>query len=207
VVERNDWHNNDALQQSLNLFEWVKRLPSSLPTEIETSEAVVQALLVSVIDPKRGHYTVRQLLAFAALIHDVGKAQTFQHLPNGKTHCPRHEAVSARLAGNICARFDFTPLEARFITNLVGVHGEPYALFKEAITLPAPQQQEQISYFQANHADHLVPLLLLACGDLLTGHLQGNQPQKYIAILHFYQRRFRSIFRSEQDDSQTKNDQ
>jgi len=129
VVEHSDWHTNDVLQQSLSLFEWVKQLPGSLPTEIETPKAVLQALLTSVVDTDNYDYTTHELLAFAALIHDVGKTVTFQRLSDSSTRCPGHETVSARMAPNICARFDFTPLETHFITSLVRMHGEPYELF------------------------------------------------------------------------------
>jgi len=200
VVEHNDWHDDDALQQSLRLFQWVKGLPGSLLETVSAFEAAVHVLLTSPVDPERGQYTTHDLLAFAALIHDVGKAETFQRLPDGRTHCPRHEVVSARLAPNICAHFDFTPMETRFITALVRAHGEPYALFKEMATLPASQRHEQIRHFQADHADHLLPVLLLACGDLLTSHLQVNRPQKYAALLDFYQRWFRSAFEEEPGD-------
>jgi hypothetical protein len=42
--------------------------------------------------------------------------------------------------------------------------------------------------FEAEHADHLLPLLLLAWGDLVTSHLRTIRPQKYEAVLDFYRR-------------------
>jgi hypothetical protein len=200
VVERNDWHDDDALQQSFRLFHWVKDLPASLLETINAPEAAVRNLLGSAAAPGSARHTTHELLAFAALIHDVGKAKTFQRLPGGITRCPGHEAVSARMAPSLCACFDFTPAETAFITTLVRVHGEPYDLFKEIATLPVPQQHERIRHFQVDHADHLLPLLLLACGDLVTSQLQANKPQKYAALLDFYRRWFRSAFKEEPED-------
>jgi hypothetical protein len=194
VVERSDWHNDDALQQSLRLFDWVKRLPASLLETTDAPEATLRALLTSIVDPEQGHYHTQELLAFAALIHDVGKAETFQRLPDGSTRCPGHEAVSARMAPAICARFDFTPAETRFVTHLAGAHGEPYALFKKIVSFSTPQQQEQIRRFEAQHARYLLPLLLLAWGDLLTSHLLAIRPGKYEAVFDFYRRWLSNIW-------------
>ena len=187
LVEHNDWHNDDPLRQSLRLARWVKRLPASLIEIVDAPVAVWSSHLNSVPDPATGQRTVRELLTFAALIHDVGKAETFQRLPDGATRCPGHEAVSARLAPILCARFDFTPVETNFICMVVQAHGEPYALFKKVGRFPAPQQQEQLLGFEAAHADYVVPLMLLACGDLVTSHLASIRPDKYKAVEKFYQ--------------------
>ena len=194
VIEQNDWHNDDAFQQSLRLFHWVQELPASLLEVISLPEITLQAVLASVADPTNSHHTAKTLLGFAALIHDVGKTKTFQHLPDGTTRCPGHETVSARMTPTICARFDFTLAETRFMTNLVGAHGEPYALFKKIAALPAPEQQEQIRCFETQHADHLLPLLILASGDMLTSHLKAIQPEKYKAVFDFYQRWLQRIW-------------
>jgi hypothetical protein len=187
LVEHNDWHNDDPLRQSLRLARWVKRLPASLVEVVNTPAAAWGSQLNSIVDPAAGQHTAHVLLTFAALIHDAGKAETFQHLPEGITRCPGHEAVSAQLAPIICARFDFTPVETHFIHAIVEAHGEPYAVFKKVASLPDAQQQEQIQGFEAAHAHHLLPLMLLACGDLVTSHLSTIRPAKYQGVLKFYQ--------------------
>jgi hypothetical protein len=186
LIEHNDWQNDDLLRQSLRLARWVKRLPASLAEVVNAPAATWNSRLNSIIDPAGGQHTIHALLTFAALIHDVGKADTFQLLPDGTTPCPGHEAVSARLAPIICARLDFTPLETRFIHTIVAAHGEPYAVVKQVASLPAAQRQEQIQGFEAAHADHLLPLMLLACGDLVTGHLATIRPEKYQVVINFY---------------------
>ena len=187
LVEHNDWHNDDPLRQSLRLVRWVKRLPASLVEIVDAPVAVWSSHLNSVPDPAAGQHTVRALLTFAALIHDVGKAETFQRLPDGATRCPGHEAVSARMAPILCARFDFTLVETGFISNIVEAHGEPYALFKKVASFPTFQQQEQIHGVEVEHADYVLPLMLLACGDLVTSHLATIRPEKYQAVFKFYQ--------------------
>jgi len=194
VIEQSDWHHDDAFQQSLRLFRWVKRLPASLQETVDTPEAIVRALLTAVVDSEHGHYTALELMAFVALIHDVGKTETFQRLPDGTTRCPGHEAVGARMTPTICARFDFTLAETRFITDLVGAHDEPYALFKKVGSLPTPQQQERMARFETERTDCLLPLLLLAWGDLVTSHLNTIRPEKYEAVFNFYRRRLQGVW-------------
>jgi hypothetical protein len=165
----------------------VKRLPASLVELVDAPVAIWSSRLNSIADPAGGQRTARALLTFAALIHDVGKAETFQRLPDGSTRCPGHEAVSARMAPILCARFDFTSVETEFISKVVQAHGEPYALFKKLALFPASQQQEQIHGFEAAHADYVLPLMLLACGDVVTSHLATIRPEKYQAVRKFYQ--------------------
>ncbi|MCB0167443.1 MAG: HD domain-containing protein [Anaerolineae bacterium] len=197
VIEQNDWHNDDAFQQSLRLFDWVKQLPASLLKIINLSEVALSAFLNAVVD-STSNYTNQELLGFTALIHDIGKADTLRRLPDGATRCPDHETIGARLAPVICARFDFTLAEIDFVTKLVKAHGEPYDLFKKTAALPAPQQQEQIRRFETGHTDHLRPLLLLACGDLLTSHLQTIRPEKYEAVIDYYRRWLQSVWSREE---------
>lgn len=195
VVEQNDWHNDNPFQQSLRLFDWVKRLPASLLEIIAVPKTALDTLLSSHVDQRPGHHTIHSLLAFAALIHDVGKAETFRQLPDGTTRCPDHEAAGARRALAICAHFDFSPIEIDLVTTLIGEHGDPYALYKQILDLPAPQQQQHIRRFEAGRSNYLQPLLLLACGDLLTSHLQTIRLEKYNGVLDFYRRWLDNVYR------------
>jgi hypothetical protein len=199
VVERNDWHDDDVLQQSLRLFRWVKALPSTLLAIIGVPQAPLHALLAATVDDEPRQYTLHDLLTFTALIHDVGKAMTFRQHPDGTTRCPEHEAVGAAMAPAICQRFDFTSAETRCITTLVAAHGEPYALFKANALLPEAIQQAQIQGFEVDHWDHLLPVLMLATGDLVTSQLMTHQPEKYAAVLSFYGHWLQRIVQEEHD--------
>ena len=72
--ERNDWHSDDPLQQSARIYQWLKGLSASLQKTTEALELPLDSLLPAKADPGRVRHTVAELLAFAALIHDVGKA-------------------------------------------------------------------------------------------------------------------------------------
>ena len=187
IIEQNDWHNDSALQQSLRLLDWVKQLPVSLVESIGIAENLPPTLLTDTVDAESGQHSLKALLGFAALIHDLGKASTFRRQSDGTTRCPGHEAVSAHMAQTICTRFDFSTVESRFIIALVGAHGKPYALFKKIATQPTPMQLKHISRFETAHGAHFLPLLLLAIGDLVTSHLEMIRPAKYQAVFGFYQ--------------------
>lgn len=189
VTEQSDWHNDTPFQQSVRLRQWVVELPfstSDLRLTIDDSSLTHQ--LAVRVDAENGAYTMHKLLKFAALIHDVGKKETFTLNDDGTTRCPGHEIAGADMTPAICARFEFTPLETDFITTLVRDHGEPYALCKDIAELPPADQEQQIHCFERAHPGHLLPLLLLACGDLVTSHLQEIRPEKYEIVLDFYRR-------------------
>jgi putative nucleotidyltransferase with HDIG domain len=188
LVEHTDWHNDDPLNQSVRVFRWVHELPSSLSeTAMRQTPSAVNSTMSQVISPIR-RFSSQQALAFAALLHDIGKAETYQIQPDGTTRCPGHEAVGARTAESICSRWSLAPEDSELIVALVAHHGKPYELFKQIASLPPAEQTAQIRQLEAEHADHLVPLLLLATGDLVTSHLRLNRPERYHAILDFYRR-------------------
>jgi hypothetical protein len=185
LVECTDWHDDDPLEQTLRLWRWLQRLPDSL-LETMTVAASLSDHLAMRTGVEHGH-TMLELLSFAGLIHDIGKAETYQAQSDGTTRCPGHEAVSARMATAFCARFDFTPQETDLIVRLVAAHGEPYALFKRIAPLPELEQEEHLCRFAEDWGDDLLFLLLLAYGDLVTSHLGQRRPEKYAAIIPFYQ--------------------
>jgi poly(A) polymerase len=61
-------------------------------------------------------------LAFAALLHDVGKPQTFQHLPGDRIRFPEHERVGASMADAICRRLKFSNDDRERVAALVSEH-------------------------------------------------------------------------------------
>ncbi len=197
LVEHSDWHSDDPYQQSLRLARWMARLPEGLPALKGSPAGGWEAWLRAGVDPYGGQHSRRSLLAFAALIHDAGKAPTYQRLPDGATRCPGHEAAGAQLAPGLCARFDFTAPETAFITRLVAAHGEPYALFKESGRLAYRPRQAALAGFEAGHADLLLPLLVLSLGDLVTSQLAQLNPPKYRAVLAFYAREVERILSRE----------
>ena len=199
LVERSDWHDDDPFQQTMRLYRWLQRLPGSLLESMTGPVGALHGRLVT--RPAEGGYTAHELLTFAALIHDVGKAKTYQLQPDGTTRCPGHEAVSARMAPAICARFDLAPQETDLVVRLAAGHGEPYELYKRLAPLTEPEREQRLRRFEEDWGKDLLLLLLLAYGDLVTSHLASRRPQKYAAILAFYQAWFDRLMRQLEENS------
>lgn len=63
-------------------------------------------------------------LAWAALLHDVGKAPC-AHMKNGEPFFPNHAAAGARLAGEVAARLRFSKAREQAVCELILRHMTP----------------------------------------------------------------------------------
>jgi hypothetical protein len=206
VVENNDWHDDDAFQQSLRLLQWVDKLPRAFTKNLSKGEwgklwpwflNLLSETLKQSIDPMPQHaHSVQDLLRFTALVHDIGKTETFKREHDGTTRCPGHEVVGARRALEICTRFDFTSREVEFICALVASHGEAYDTFKQTRKLPEEERifteifghPRYFRRFLSAHKGYFLPLLLLSFGDLVTSSLPRRRLPKFEAVREFYER-------------------
>ncbi|MEK7113025.1 MAG: HD domain-containing protein, partial [Patescibacteria group bacterium] len=62
------------------------------------------------------------VVRFATLIHDIGKPQTYQKLPNGVITFYNHEVVSTKIAVNIADRLKFSKKEKDKLVILIRWH-------------------------------------------------------------------------------------
>jgi hypothetical protein len=186
LVENSDWHNDDPYEQSLRLARWVADLPAGLG---DFAGEPVDGMIRKLDEPAvflTTRRSLRELLVFAALVHDLGKAETYQRLPDGSTRCPDHEQAGADLIPALCDRFDFNPEETEWLTRMVEAHGEPYALFKSVGEVSAREQSGAQFTLERAYFDVMPELLILALGDLVTSHLQYRNPLKYRLVLDYY---------------------
>lgn len=194
--EQNDWHNDTPLAQTIRLWQWMGALAVE-PLQVAHTQYHLPQLLNDQHPSAINNDALHQLLCFTALLHDIGKAQTYERLPDGKTRCPNHEAVGAAMAPTIAARFAFSTQEIELITTLVRTHGEPYALYKAVTVSPAAEREGQVQTFERKHAAYLKLLLLLAYGDMVTSHLAQRNPFKYHGVLDFYQKWLQRLLNDE----------
>ncbi len=178
----------------LRLAGWVQSLPDSLKPFTVIPEELLQSVLEARVDPKAGCCSIHQLLFFTALLHDLGKAEAFQRMPDGTTRCPGHEAISAGLAKKVCSRFDLSSQETGWVNSLVAQHGEPYALARTFNSLDSAGQDAALGRLADNLGTRLPPLLLLAAGDMFTSHLEQRAPQKYQRIQAIYTGWMKKVF-------------
>ncbi len=62
------------------------------------------------------------IVKFAALLHDIGKADTYKKDTAGNVTFYQHDIVGAKIAKEICQRLRFSKKDADRITNLVRYH-------------------------------------------------------------------------------------
>jgi hypothetical protein len=166
--ENNDWHADDPLEQSLRVARWLRGLAEAQPAP---------AALARVIGGRRAG----ELLAFAGLLHDVGKAATYVVAADGSTRCAGHEAAGAAIAAEVCASIGLARPAAELVVRLVAAHGEPYACCRPGAEGAALRQEHRRRLEAEWGADFLL-LLLLAYADFDTSHLRRRAPAKAAAV-------------------------
>ena len=110
--------------------------------------------------------TRRQLLYFAALVHDVGKARTYARGPDGVVRFLGHEAVGAAMAVDLGRRMALSLVEIAELERLVADHMRPGWLEKDAGLTPRAVYR----YFRSTQAAG-VGIGLLSLADLLGKHV------------------------------------
>jgi tRNA nucleotidyltransferase/poly(A) polymerase len=106
--------------------------------------------------------TIAQLLAFSALYHDSGKAQTRSQDADGRIRFLGHESVSASLAQERAKVLRLSNIEANTISTVVANHMRPAQLAKQ-VTL----SKRAIFRFTRSGAQASVDILLLSLADFL----------------------------------------
>ena len=101
------------------------------------------------------------IVRFAALLHDVGKAQTYKKIPSGVITFYNHEIVSAAIAKRIAARLKMSKKQTDKLVRLVRYH---------QFTLDEKQTDSAIRRFITNVGVENIPDMLdLRVGDRLGG--------------------------------------
>lgn len=165
IVEQSDWHDDSPFTQSVRLHDWIVALPDALFHTISLPPKPLMTLLYQSPGLEPGAHTIQALLAFVALIHDVGKAATFQTHPDGSTSCSGHEMISGHLSAIICGRLPLPLLKP--------ISSPPW--WRNTATLcpqqtPLAEQQAQKQQFLTLQGVYLRPLLPFAYGDFITSH-------------------------------------
>ncbi|MEK6927785.1 MAG: HD domain-containing protein [Nanoarchaeota archaeon] len=113
VVENTDWHNEDVLTHTRKVIIELENVIPSWP----------------ILEKQIGRYTRANLLLIAGAFHDVGKKQTL-HYENGKTSCPGHEELGARMAESDLDILGLSSGEESGVLNLIRHHGEIHKITK-----------------------------------------------------------------------------
>lgn len=114
-VPQNYYHHLGVWEHTLEVLD---RLEEMMESPAEFFPAYGKRLGRHLSVPVESGVSRRSLLAFAGLIHDVGKPGCMSVEPSGRIRFKRHEAEGARLAADIAARLG---LGYRARSRLVGL--------------------------------------------------------------------------------------
>lgn len=127
--------------------------------------------------PAEQGYQRRDLLPWAALLHDVGKPSTHRTLPDGSISFEGHEATGASLARGVMARLRFSSEAVQRVTRICAHHSRPRALAQASTGTPA--RRDVYRYFQATHPTG-VETALLSLADHLAAWGPNLRAERYL---------------------------
>jgi tRNA nucleotidyltransferase/poly(A) polymerase len=125
-VRQNGYHHLDVWEHSLASLEalesWLADPQELLGTCSQEAMAVLDQHIA-------GDRTLRSLVKFGILIHDIGKPACRTVDEKGFTHFYGHEKAGTELAASLCGRLRLSNREIDFISQLVRQHMRPIHLF------------------------------------------------------------------------------
>lgn len=164
-IENNPWHTNESVYN--HTIKVVKQLAEC----VESSNGRIKLYVGEKLD-QRSRY---DLLVVSALLHDMGKINTFR-VEDGITSAVGHEEEGAILSVPILNELNFSYRQSEFITTIIREHGMLSDLLSESedrFSLSADVLRERMG----SDFDSLV---LLAKADLMGSDWQSTNPVDYL---------------------------
>ena len=113
-------------------------------------------------EPVGDGLTRRELMPFAALLHDIGKPETVSVRPDGNPQFLLHESIGADMAAATCRRLRFSRAVRTFLTSAVRNHMRPWTI-APAGRMPSDRA---VRKFHQQVGDTAVAVLALHLADL-----------------------------------------
>ncbi len=186
VVENIPWHLNQSVFN--HLVSSFKAMTDIINGEVinDLSPESVKSIR-NYLNEDIDSLPISELLKLAALLHDVGKDKTIQHLPNGSTICPGHEAESANRIPEYARVFGLTEDQEKFLHQLVANHD--YVHQAVAKTRESDSADENIKLLKEQLGEKYIAICLLSLADMQGGDLRKSNPEefeKYQEILKYF---------------------
>ncbi|MFY9468721.1 MAG: HD domain-containing protein, partial [Solirubrobacterales bacterium] len=118
-VEQSVYHHLDAYQHTIEVLERLVELVAD-PADVFGDDADELSALLD--RPLADEMTSGQALRFAVLMHDIAKRRTRTVFDDGRVGFPGHDREGARMAREICRRFNVSDRFTRFVTTITGHH-------------------------------------------------------------------------------------
>ncbi len=188
-VEQSPPHHEAALPHTLSVLRYLVAVESCLadePTGAPWAAAVANLLrphsptlsahLAQTLD---GGVTARQLLRWAALFHDSGKAATQTRDAANRLRFLDHDRVGARLTANRLNQFRFSAEAVRRARDTVAGHMRPLHLATER---RSPSRRSVYRYYRALY-EAGVDVVLLSLADHLATYDGVGPEDSWAALL------------------------
>lgn len=164
IIENNPWHNNDnVLNHTISLLRELEELIKKPNDKIKVY-----------LDKKINTYSRRKLLFLAALLHDIGKKETYKK-EKDITECLGHEEVGAVKLKTILPRFNLSENEEEFVIKIVRNHG----VIHEILNYPDENPEKKTEEFKKRHPEVFLEIIILAIADMLGSQLKDNRPEEF----------------------------
>jgi len=201
VVENNPWHNKEPV------FNHTLSVLGNLGKIISNSNKGVKKALAKIVDIN----SRRNLLNLAALLHDIGKAETITDLGNEVRLCPGHERKGAKKIEKILKRFNLSQKESKIIRDIIGNHGvmhdiiglgykdfqknagKEHNLTHSLTKLENKNFQEEYKNLKNKFSDIYLELILLAFADTITSYLKKTEPAEFRHRINFYKKELKEF--------------
>jgi len=181
VVENTDWHNNqNVFDHTLNVMKELEKIFKLNFLKNKKLKVKITHILNSRIEK----YSCKELLFFAALMHDIAKTKTIQIIDNNRTSCPEHEIKGSSKFEKIASRFDLSKNEISFIKEIIKTHGIPH------ITINIKKDKNTIlkdfEEIKNQYPKVYLEIILLAMADTLGSDLRKNLPDEFKFRIDIY---------------------
>ncbi|MBI2576994.1 HD domain-containing protein [Candidatus Woesearchaeota archaeon] len=171
VVQQNHWHKGTTVfAHSLAVMKRVQEITEQLPQHF-----------IGQMGESLGNYSWDDILKLAALLHDIGKPESFAPFGD-ETKFPGHEAIGAEKAGSIISRFGLNGQEEEIVVELIRRHGDIHLIMS-----PENLSREQQLAALREQSPHMgLCLLLIGLADTLGSDLETLHPEEFRSRIAFY---------------------
>jgi putative nucleotidyltransferase with HDIG domain len=158
-VEQSHFHHLDVYDHTIEVLASLERIVSGLDTFFPDDAAELRAVLD---EPLGDELTRAEALRFAALLHDIGKAETRGTTDTGRVTFIGHDALGADIVRTICARLRTSERVREFIAQITRHH-----LVLGFLVHERPLSQRTVYRYLKRCSPVEVEVTLLTCADRL----------------------------------------